>query len=105
MASSTLAFIRDQFRLSTWLLIGACLQTLLLLLLPARIASFPAAILLASRVIKTTLMSKGFIHDMSLDNVLLGRRTAQIPNEDGSFPERAADKEVVVFIVGARSNQ
>ena len=105
MGSSLLAVIRDQFKLSTWLLIGALMQSLLYHLLPLRIASLPAAILLALQVIKTTLMSKGLLHDTSLDNVLPGRRTAQIPNEDGTMPDKAADKEVVVFILGARSNQ
>ena len=100
-----LAVFRSSLSLTTWLLIGACIQSVFVLLLSRRIALLPAAILLAGRYIKTALMSKNYLHNTSLDNMVAGKMTAPVLNEDGSVPEKAGDKAVVCFIIGASSNQ
>ena len=50
-------------------------------------------------------MAYGLTHNIYMDGVKKGKWIAQIPNEDGSFPEKAADKDMVVFLLGTRSNQ
>ena len=101
------SLIRDDLRLTTWLLLGASLQSLLVYFLPTRIAFLPAVSLLSYRVITTALITGGLIHHTSQDPVLYGRFTAQIPETNSASSEKrsASDEEVVVFIVGARSNQ
>ena len=100
-----LAAFRNNFSLVTWLLIGACIQSIFVLLLPQRVAILLAVVLLAGRYIKTALMSKGYLHNTSTDNVVVGKMTAPILNEDGSVPEKASDKGVVCFVIGASSNE
>lgn len=45
------------------------------------------------------------MRDLSFDKVKLGRLTAQIPHEDGSTSENPTEKEVVILVLGACSNQ
>lgn len=105
MALPNLTFLRDDFRMTTWLLTGAALQCLLFLMLPKYVALLPSLLLVAARVATTGLISYGILHDPILDRVKKGRFTAQIPHEDGSAPEKAGEKEVVILVLGARSNQ
>ncbi|MCJ1228594.1 hypothetical protein MMC12_005255 [Toensbergia leucococca] len=79
--------IRDQFTTTTWLLAGA------------------SVLFIAFRFVRAVLMVYGFTPNTYLDGVKLGNWTAQIPNEDGTFSEKSGDKEVVVFLLSARSNQ
>lgn len=105
MPVPNLAFFRDDFRMSTWLLIGAALQCLLSLSLPTHVALLPALFVLGARAVTFVLISHGTIRNPSFDRVHIGRATAQIPHEDGSPRTEAAEKEIVVLILGARSNQ
>ena len=99
------SIIRDDLRLTTWLLLGACAQSLLVFFLPTPYALLPAILLLSYRIIKVSCMTAGFIHDTTQDQVIKGRFTAQLL-PGGSFEaKQATDEEIVVFIVGARSNQ
>ena len=99
------SIVRDDLRLTTWLLLGACLQSLLVVLLPPTYALLPAVTLLSFRIAKVGFMTAGFIHDTTQDKVKKGRFTAQLFNGNDTEPNQATDEEVVVFIVGARSNQ
>ena len=103
--AAQLAVFRHNLSLTTWLLIGACVQSVFVLLLPQRVALLPAVVLLAGRYIKSALMSKGYLHNTSLDNVVAGKMTAPVLNMDGSVPEKACDKGVVCFVIGASSNE
>ena len=98
-------FLKQNFTLTTWLALGACLQSIFILLLPRRVALLPAAILLLAKVINGALITKGFTRNPYLPTPYLKRMTAPIPEADGSPPEKNADKGVVVFIVGANYNQ
>ena len=104
--TSFLAFIRDSLSLTTWLLLGAWLQCVLFFMIPSRITLLPSTILLLMRVVQTCLVHFGLVRNKRLDGIP-GRTkvTAQIPNADGSVPENPSDKEIVVFIIGAKSNQ
>ena len=97
--------IRDQLSLTSWLLAGACLQSLLVLCLPRLVALLPAVVFLFLRLADTILMSTGYTRNRYLDGTRKGKWTAQIPNKDGSFPEKPANKGMVLFVVGASSNQ
>jgi hypothetical protein len=100
-----ISVIRDDLRLTTWILLGACIQSVLVLTLPPRVAILPAALLLGFRIVKTTLMTGGLIHDTTQDRVIKGRHTAQLPYGSGPDAEKGVDEEMVLFIIGARSNQ
>ena len=99
-----LLYFRDDMRLSTWILWGACIQSLLILFLPRFLALLPAAAVLITRIITSTLRNEGFLPHSGFDKVALGRTTAQIPNADGSFSKIAGDKEIVLFIIATRSS-
>jgi hypothetical protein len=98
-------FIKQNFNLTTWLALGACVQSILVLLLPTRVALLPAAVLLLAKIVNGILITKGFTRNPSLATPYLKRMTAPIPGSDGSPPETNSDKGVVVFIVGANYNQ
>lgn len=105
MSAARLTFLLNNFTVSTWLIIGATLQSVFYLTLPRNVALLPAVILLLSRVVNGALVTKGFRRNKYLDGAYMGRWTAPRLNDDGSVPEKTADNEMVVFVVGARSNQ
>ena len=98
------SILAKNFTLPTLLLFGACLQSLLTLVLPFRYALLPAFTLLAGQVINTILISKGYIKNPYMKDARLGKYTAQIPNADGTVSQNASDKGVVVFLIGAVSH-
>ena len=105
MALPNLSFFRDDFRMTTLLLTGASVQCLLFLLLPTYVALLPTLSFIMLRVFTSILIDFGVLRDPSFDSIKLGRFTAQIPHEDGSAPKNAAEKEIVILVLGARSNQ
>jgi hypothetical protein len=105
MAVPQLKHFRDGFRVSTWLLIGAAIQITLVSLLPPYLAIMPTLLLLLSRLGKSLLIRQGVLRDPSFDNVRLGRYSTQIPLPDGSTSPTPSDQQVVVFILGTRTNQ
>lgn len=68
-------------------------------------ALLPAVILLLLRLAKGVLITQGYIHNTYTDGAFMHKGTAPIPNDDGSIPAKAADKGLVVFILGANTNQ
>ncbi|KAL9105667.1 MAG: hypothetical protein Q9187_008671 [Circinaria calcarea] len=104
MSASKLNIIRDSFSLTTWLLAGACLQSLLALLLPTRVALLPAVILVTVRLINGALITRGYIRNPYLDGTFRGRSMVPMPGETELASEKSSNKEMVVFIVGASSN-
>lgn len=105
MPLPSLTSLRDEFRMTTWLLTGAAVQSLLFFMLPSYVALLPSLLLMAARVATTGLISYGILRDPTLDHVKIGRFTAQIPHEDGSVPEKGGEKELVILVLGARFNQ
>ncbi len=61
-------------------------------------------ILLLLRFVKGALITQGYIHNTYTDRAFPHKSTAPIPNDDGSIPDKAADKGVVVFILGVNTN-
>ena len=93
------------FSISSWLAVGACAQSILFLTLPRNVALLPAMLLLLLRLTKGALITQGYIHNTYADGAFLHKSTAPIPNDDGSIPAKAADKGLVVFILGMNTNQ
>ncbi|KAF2162753.1 hypothetical protein M409DRAFT_26991 [Zasmidium cellare ATCC 36951] len=97
------SLLRDQASLSTWLCVGALVQGALILLV-GRIALLPAAALILYRALDSYAMSVGWKRNTYMDGVLMKKFSAQIPDELGNYGNKPADTDVVVFLIGTRSN-
>lgn len=98
------AILGANFAITTWLLAGAALQSILVLVLPTRVALLPAVFLLLLRLMSTALVQAGLVRNPYLAMTRRGKWTAPILEQDGRVPEKGAGKEVVVFVVGASAN-
>ena len=85
------------------LLIGAFLQTILVLILPRIYALTPAVLLLAARIIDTLLITYGVKENPYLKGVVYKKSTAQVMDKDGNFPGPGAEK-IAILLLGAKSN-
>lgn len=105
-----LQILRDQLPLTTWLLIGAALQSVLYLLpLRPAYALAPAFIVLLFKTIDTLLITYNLKPNPYLEGTITERTTALVPNSDGTFGEPSADAEsnndqIAVLILGFASN-
>ena len=97
--------IKDEAELPTLLLVGAGLQSLLVLLLPLYIAVLPTCLLLLYRAASIYLITRGIIRNPRLENVTAGKLWAVPPSQDGIPCGKSPANAIVLFIVGARSNQ
>ncbi|PGH35986.1 hypothetical protein GX50_01156 [[Emmonsia] crescens] len=95
--------IRDNFTISTWLLIGGLFQGMAVALL-GYLTLLPTAAVIAYRVGDNLAMARGWKRNRYLSGVLLNRFTAQVPRSDGSFGSTPAERSVVVFIIGSKCN-
>ncbi|KAF4637386.1 hypothetical protein G7Y89_g684 [Cudoniella acicularis] len=98
-----LNFLRDDYKLTTWISLGAFLQSLLFLLYPRRIVALPAIFFIALLAFKGLLLHYGPLPNRIHSKVRLGRMTAQVVDEDSSV-SKGSSKGVVIFLLGARSN-
>ena len=105
MDHEDLAAVRANFSLSTWLLLGACSQTLVFLLAPYRVVFLPAFGALAIRAIYVLLVGAGYIHNSHMDGVHMGKWTAVLSHDPSKGPGKPNGEDLVVFILSARSNQ
>lgn len=97
--TADLAVIRNNFALSTWLLLGASIQSLIFAILPPRVAVLPSFCLLTLVLAKNLLITGGYLKNPYLAAAYKGKATVPL-RED----EEGGDK-VAVFILGASSNQ
>ncbi|PGH10526.1 hypothetical protein AJ79_05454 [Helicocarpus griseus UAMH5409] len=95
--------IRDNFTLTTWLLIGGLLQGIAITAFGS-LALLPTAMAIAYRTADHLLMLAGWKKNRYASEVLLTKFGAQMPSSDGTFGSTPADRPVVVFIIGAKSN-
>ena len=99
--SNVTQVLANNFHLSTILLIGACCQCLLVLLVPHLYALTPAALLLIIRVLDTVAVTLGLRKNPYLQDALMKKTTAQVPDTDGEFPVDPAGEKIVILLLGA----
>lgn len=75
----------------------------MILLLPIRLAVLPPFLILAFRAIYVVLQEQGVLANPRLNGVIRGRHTAQIPNDDGTFSDKPADKDIVIFVLATQT--
>jgi hypothetical protein len=91
--------------ISTWLLVGAFLQSLLVLALPTSYAICPAILFLSIRLLDKILIALGLRSGLLMDGVIMKKTTAQIPDRNGKFSAAGVcDENVVIFLMAAKSN-
>ncbi|KAK2606728.1 hypothetical protein N8I77_005459 [Diaporthe amygdali] len=99
------SFLKDSFKLSTIFAIGALIQTIVVLVLPARYALLPLALLLGRSIISTIVQARSLKDNAFTLDVVPGRVTAQLPSRNsGAFGSKPAAQSLVVFHLGVRFN-
>lgn len=98
MKFSQLYALRKVVDPTTSLLVGSLFQSLLLTVLPLRLALIPTLALLAFHLSSRCLG----ITVAGANTAVSGRWAARLPQENG---ELGSDAEVVVFAIGASSTQ
>lgn len=96
--------VRDNFSISTWLAIGALVQSVAFSLL-GRTAFLPAVCLLLYRIADAYAITTGLKHNHYLDGVILDHYSAQLPGEATGGVESPAESDVCVFMIGSKVNQ
>jgi hypothetical protein len=85
--------------------LGAVLQGLVVLVIPVSYAVLPPILILSYLFAKTGLMTLGLIKNPGMDGVVMGKFTALLPDRNGVFSGKAADQDVALILLAARSNQ
>ena len=101
--ANTIQFIRDQFTITTWLALGALLQSLLFLLL-GRPALIPATTYILLSLANTAATTLGWKPNPLMTGVIMNKFSTAFPNADGTYGSQPADSEIVVFLIGFRNN-
>ncbi|KAI4232347.1 MAG: hypothetical protein LQ349_005082, partial [Xanthoria aureola] len=96
--TADLAIIRNNFSLSTWLLLGAFIQSLIFAILPPRVAVLPPMCLLTLILAKNLLITGEYLTNPYLAAAYRGKASAPL-REDAEGGDKVA-----VFILGASSN-
>jgi len=96
-------FFASQLETSSWIAVGALLQGGLIILF-GRLALVPAALLLLYRTIDVFAMSVGFKRNVYMDGVIMKKFSAQFPDANGKYGNKPADSDIVVLLLGTRSN-
>jgi len=94
------AFIRDSLSIPTWLILGASIQSVLLLVLPQRYIITPIIFALLYIITRTVLQSLKWVSYRSSPSPIMGRYTAMPPL---SLAE-GEPQSMVVFILGFDSH-
>ncbi|KJR82036.1 uncharacterized protein SPSK_03541 [Sporothrix schenckii 1099-18] len=96
---SKLNILRDAIGVSTWIALGAVLQSLLVALAPFQWAVLPPAVYLATQIIDTLLIWGGVRANPALAGVVDGKVSAQFPGSTAP-----SQQTVAVIQLAARSN-
>ena len=103
--------IRSQFEIGDWLVIGCCLQSLIVVLCPwgPLWSLMPTLTLAMWKICKTLLVVTGWLENRHMKSVIAGKTTAIFPEDDGSFSRKIGDsvsgKGVVVMMLTSKCNQ
>ena len=61
-------------------------------------------ILLGIRILETVAVTLGIRKNPYLQDALMKKTTAQVPDMDGEFPSDPAGEKIVILLLGAKSN-
>ena len=95
---------RDGLALSTWLALGAVLQSLAYAGF-GRVAFLPAVCVLLYRTADASATILGLKHNTYMDGVIMDRVSVQFPGEADVSAKNPADSDICVFILGSRVHQ
>ncbi len=84
---------------------GASAQCILVAIFGAQlwIVALPVGVL-ALRLLKTVLQTKGFLGNPYMEGVIPGRTTCHFPEKDGSYRGTPSNKSMAVLLISIRSN-
>ncbi|KAH6663747.1 hypothetical protein B0J14DRAFT_608988 [Halenospora varia] len=105
METDDINILRDNFKLSSLIIIGAFLQALLFLVYPSRIVTLPVLGIITYSIFEFLLQYSGTLKDPFYVRVRRGRRTARVVNVSNIAPNNAKSQGLVVFILGVRLNE
>lgn len=105
--SARLAFqktLLNNLSLSSWLLIGALLQSIILSFIPRLYAFIPIFLILGARFGHTLLVTYHVLPNPYLKDAIFSKNSAQVPDADGNFSDNSASQGVVCLHLGAKFN-
>ena len=103
--------VRAHFNIADWLLMGGCLQSLVILAtpLPLFYALAPTFGLAAFKITRLVLKIYGVLENPQMKNVRLGRQSAVFPPADGTMTRQVGEPvggdELCVMILSSKCNQ
>ncbi|KAF2846380.1 hypothetical protein T440DRAFT_558167 [Plenodomus tracheiphilus IPT5] len=105
MAPKILSIVAvSDYTISTWLLLGASIQTLLVATLPKTISLLPPILFLTYRMLYSYLVATGRLQNPLIKDVIYGRQTWQIPTTEetpSSDPSNSSGSSIVVLVLAA----
>lgn len=100
-----------QRKITDWLLIGCCLQALVIYLSPFPVfyTLAPALALSLFKVLRTLAITFRLIENPHMHGIRIGRQTAIYPNADGSFDRKPGESigggKMCIMLLSAKCNQ
>lgn len=77
----------------------------MLVIVGGRLAVLPAVALVLYRTSDAFLIATGVKRNHYMDGIIMNKFTAQYPDAQGRFGSTPANGEIVVFLIGSRTNQ
>jgi hypothetical protein len=101
----SLQIIRDQFPISTWLLLGGLIQGIASIVLPYHniVLVLPVLLFLFYKASTTILVLTGIVPNSQMKDAILYRTVPVYPDEKGTY-EKAGDATVCAILLGVVSN-
>ncbi|KAL6705130.1 hypothetical protein ACN47E_007235 [Coniothyrium glycines] len=92
------------YTISSWLLLGACIQCILVATLPRNLSLLPPIIVLGYRILRSYLVATGHLPDGLLSEAYHGRQTWQIPTSRDGSTTKSSSESIVVLVLAATWN-
>jgi hypothetical protein len=106
ISRSDVVLLRDNYGLSTWLLLGACLQGLVAIISPSLLyALLPACLVLGSRIINVFLQCIGLRRNLNMDQVIKGKFSIHHPDVEGRLVGEPAQQGPLIVYCKSASSQ
>ncbi|ETS62241.1 hypothetical protein PaG_03818 [Moesziomyces aphidis] len=105
MPRIALALLRDNFTITTWLLMGASLQCAVVAIFGASlwVVALPVGVL-ALRVLRALLQTAGALPNPQMEGVIRGRTMCHFPDDDGVHREGPSNRPLAVLLISAKCN-